>query len=366
MAGASKGAIGGLVLALAGLAPACGDDGEGMAWEPTTTADGGSESLDDGSSSVEDGGTAGECSPGEVQPCLCPDGLSLGEQLCADDASGFYPCECAGEDTDASTGDPMPPLPAEVCYLGADEAGTTCLPLVAFYADLPMGYEYPVPMQGDGQDRPPLGLIDVQAASGSLAMAPNFQLSELAQPGNGQWAVIQPHAVESLQTMRDQAGAIAVVTGYLSPAANAAAGGDLYARHQYGDGFDLDPLDTTLGVLSGLCMDEGGTAVEFETHIHCELSAVPLDEGFFGPPPGASPPGEQLRSLDAWIEPDGHRYWAPARGFDEGEPRRVWTARDAAGRVLVTEEGRDFEAPAGAVEVEVLVGGHVRRTRAIP
>ncbi|MCA9651665.1 MAG: hypothetical protein H6712_24950 [Myxococcales bacterium] len=353
-----------VALVWAGLG--CGDDGGGQAWEPTTGPDSVG-SMTDTADTADEVETEGVCMPGETQPCLCPDGLSLGERRCADDASGFFPCECSADDgEDGSTGDPMPPLPAEVCYLGVDRSGTTCLPLVAFYSDLPAGYEYPPPMLGDGQDRPPLGLVDVQAASGSLGLAPNFQLDELAQPANGQWAVLQPHAVESLQAMRDQAGAITVVTGYLSPSANAAAGGDLYARHQWGDGFDLQPQATTIGVLAGLCADEGGMAVEFETHLHCDLSATPLDEAFFGPAPGAAPEDPAQGALDAWIEPDGHRYWAPARGFDEGEPRRVWTARDVAGTVLMTAEGRDFEPPAGTVRLEVRVGGRVERAIDLP
>lgn len=357
-----RASIGCVVSVLVGAGLGCGDDGGGMAWEPTTTATATSDGEGMTLGSDGDGETEGVCTPGEVQPCLCPDGLSLGEERCADDGSGFAACECEGAQTDGgSTGDPMPPLPAEVCYLGADEMGTTCVPLVAFYADLPAGYEYPPPTLPDGQDRPPLGMIDVQAASGSLSLAPNFQLDELAQPANGQWAVIQPHAVESLQAMRDQAGAIAVVTGYLSPSANAAAGGELYARHQYGDGFDLDPIDVSLGALSGLCADEGGAAVEFETHLHCDLSGEPLDEAFFGPPPMASPRGPALTGLDAWIEPDGHRFWAPARGFDEGEPRRVWTARDATGAAIETAEGREFEPPPGTARVEVRVGGRLDR-----
>lgn len=308
------------------------------------------------------------CDPGELQPCLCPDGLSLGQQACQADGSDWQACACEGED--ASTGDPMPPLPTEICYLGADRAGTTCLPLQAFYADLPAGYEYPAPMRADGQDRPPLGLVDIQDADPSLMVAPNFALDELARLEVGRWAVVQPHAVESLQAMRDVAGSIGVITGYLSPSANAAAGGELYARHQYGDGFDLVPNATSLGALASLCEQEGGAVVQFESHLHCELSSVPLDEDLFGPNPGAAPPGPGERpgldeGLDAWIEPDGHALWAPAVGFDEGEPRRQWTARDAAGTVLATGEGRWFEAPVGAATVEVLVGGRLQRSLAL-
>ncbi len=346
---------------------ACGDDSGPSAWNPALT-DG---PLDD-SSTAEPTATVGastetgveSCEPGTVEPCLCPDGLSLGEHACQDDGVGFDSCMCEDDtgSADSSSGDPMPPLPEEVCYLGDDGAGTTCLPLVAFYADLPRGYAYPPSMLADGQDRPPLGLIDVQAASGALGLAPNFDLDELAQPALGQWAVIQPHAVVALQAMRDAAGPITVVAGYRSPSANATAGGELYARHQYGDGFDLDPVDATLSTLADLCVAQGGAAVEFVGHVHCELSAVPVDEAFFGPPPMAAPISPGGLALEAWIEIDGHQLWAPGSGFVEGEPGRRWTARDEGGAIVGQAHGRSFAPPAGTRWVEVVVGGAVTRT----
>jgi hypothetical protein len=232
-----------------------------------------------------EGTTAGAaCTPGEAEPCLCPDGLSLGEQRCDDDGTGFEACECEGASDDASTGDPMPPLPAEVCYLGEDRSGTTCLPLVAFYADLPEGYAYPPGVLENGQDRPPLGLVDIEGADPSLLLAPNFTLDELAQLAVGRYAVLQPHAVASLQAMRDQVGGIAVLTGYLSPSANAAAGESAGARYQYGDGFELSPNAATLPELATACVQQGGAAVELGASLRCEWSAVPVDEAFFGPP----------------------------------------------------------------------------------
>lgn len=356
----------------------CGDDEGPEAWNPTepysgSSADSGAltDAVDE--TSAETGTEA--CEPGEVEPCLCPDGLSLGEHECEADGVGFGACECAGED--GSTGDPMPPLPAQICYLGGDGAGTTCLPLEAFYADLPAGYEYPPPMLPDGQDRPPLGLVDIEGADPAMLLAPNFALDELLRIEVGRWAVLQPHAVVSLQAMRDAVGSIGVIEGYLSPSANAAMGGELYARHQYGDGFDLTPNAATLAELSAACVQEGGAVVEFETHLHCEWSAVPLDPDFFGPAPGAAPPGPdgmptevglagtlegELPGHDAWIELDGHAVWAPTVGFVEGEPRRVWTALHADGSVLATEEGRAFEPPVGTAVVRVRVGGRLQRS----
>ncbi|MCX4245240.1 D-Ala-D-Ala carboxypeptidase family metallohydrolase [Paraliomyxa miuraensis] len=362
------------LLLLGGLACGGGDDGP-SAWDPVVTVgDSGSTSgtLTEGEGETgADGTESGEsCEPGQTGPCLCPDGLSLGQHECEADGMGFGACECEGDDS--TTADPMPPLPAQICYLGGDRAGTTCLPLQAFYADLPVGYEYPASMLPDGQDRAPLGLVDIEGADPAMMLAPNFALDELARLEVGRWAVVQPHAVESLQAMRDQVGSIGVVDGYLSPAANAAMGGALYARHQYGDGFDLTPNAATIGELSAACTAEGGSAVEFATFVHCEWSSVPVDEDFFGPAPGAAPPGsdgaevatgeDELPGHDAWIEPDGHQLWAPAVGFVEGEPRRVWTALDATGTELATGEGRSFEPPPGTAVVEVTVGGRLRRS----
>lgn len=270
----------GAVVATASIA-GCGDDGSAPAWDPTEYGDGATATA----TGEPPADTDAPCDAGTVEPCLCPDGLSLGEMTCEPSGS-FGPCECTTATDDGGSdesGGSMPPLPDEVCYLGADQANTTCLPLVAFYDALPEGYEYPAAMRADGNDRPPLALIDVQEASGSLAIAPNFVLDELAQPSVGRWAVIQPHAVASLQAMRDQAGPIAVVTGYLSPAANSAAGGAADSRALYGDGFDLDPIDTTFEVLADLCVGQGGAATILDTHVHCEFSAVPVDEAFFGP-----------------------------------------------------------------------------------
>ncbi len=362
------------VVLLTGLVvgTACGDDGSGMAWEPpgtTTTADDSGDSFDatdDGTADTAEGSGGEACAPGEVEPCLCPDGLSLGEQTCDDDGQGFGTCMCEGDSADGSTGESMPPLPAEICYLGGDGMGNACIPLGAFYAELPLGYEYPPAMAGDGQDRPPIGLVDIEAVDPGMSLAPNFALDELAQTTVGRWAVVQPHAVERLQAMRDVAGSIGVLTGYLSPAVNEERGGELYARHLYGDGFDLEPYDTGLTQLADLCVAQGGEAVQFADHIHCQFSAVPLDEDFFGPPPSAGPPGAgMLAGLDAWIERDGRWLWAPSVGFTEGEPRREWSARNEAGEVIATDEGVEFAVPPEAVEVSVRVGGRFERTLAL-
>lgn len=276
-----------LAVVLVAGAPGCGDDGSGMAWEPTagtagTSSAGSSTGSEDEGSTAGGTTTAATCEPGDVAPCLCPDGLSLGEQRC--EGAAFGPCECDDATGEASTGEPMPELPSEVCYLGEDRSGTTCLPLVAFYDALPEGYAYPPGMRADGQDRPPLGLVDIEGVDPGLLLAPNFALDELARLDVGRYAVVQPHAVASLQAMRDMVGGIGVHTGYLSPSANAAAGQEQYARYQYGDGFELSPNTATLAELSAACTAAGGAVTSLVDTLRCEWSAVPLDEAFFGPP----------------------------------------------------------------------------------
>ena len=154
--------LGGIVLG----GGACGDEPTEMAWDPAFTTSVGPSGPSDGDPSDGDstgGGTSDTggmaCEPAEVVPCLCPDGLSLGEQRCDDDGQGYSACECEDSATgdEGSGGEPMPPLPAEVCYLGADRMGAACLPLGAFYSDLPLGYAYPRRWRTTGRTDPRSG-----------------------------------------------------------------------------------------------------------------------------------------------------------------------------------------------------------------
>jgi hypothetical protein len=52
---------------------------------------------------------------------------------------------------------------------------------------------------------------------------------------------------------------------------------------------------------------------------------------------------------------------APARGFEEGEPARRWSAWDAEGNLLVEARARSFVPPDGAARIEVVVGARLRR-----
>ena len=360
----------GIALAAIGFIAACagGDEGRGTgaAWELETGTSGGGEVDGEGT----DGGEQGECAPGEARMCSCPGGV--GSQRCEADGSAFGACECddpppSGDD--GTTGDPpdLPPAgdtggddstggepPQDgVCYPGQDNSWTTCLPIHE-KDPLPNGYQYADGFNGDPNYRPPIALIDLEEVSPDTWLAPNFQLVELAQLYKGRWAIVQPHAVASLQELRDQVGAIGVNSAYRSPSYNAQIGGATYSRHMYGDGFDLDPAEVSNATLENACTSIGGMLVEYGTHVHCDFRFDPADPMFFGAA-GELPP--QVPPMAARIEPDADGSLVVfAEGFDEGEPTRRWTAFASDGSVLAEGSGARFDPPADAATVEVLVG----------
>jgi Peptidase M15 len=345
--------------------PELDDDGDGEASTSTGEGTTGGGPVDPGEGDGSTGGTA--CMPGQVIDCDCPDG-GAGQQVCTPDGAGFGVCECddAGSTGDESgtTGEP-PPEENEVCYPGENNDFTTCLPLHAF-APLPAGYEYPPPYMGDPNYRPPVALLDLEEVDPGTWLAPNFQLGELAQLDKGRYAVVQVHAVVSLQALRDEVGALGVNSGYRSPAYNAGIPGSATnSRHMFGDGFDLEPIEVGLTMLENACTAHGGALVEYTTHVHCDFRYDPVDEEFYGPVMAVSDPEPPQYEADLVLGDDG--IWrAPAEGFDEGEPQRRWTARDAAGQVIATAVGAELVAPVGTVTVEVRVGAQVERAAAVP
>jgi hypothetical protein len=353
---------------------ACGtDDERPPAWDPEIgdagegeTSAGAAEEGSSGGPGEGDGSTGAACIPGQVVDCLCPDGTP-GEQTCTPDGSGFGPCGCAdagstGDDS-GSTGEP-PPEENVVCYPGQTGDFTTCLPLHPF-DPLPPGYEYPGPLNGDPNYRPPVALLDLQELDPGTWLAPNFQLGEIAQIDKGRYAVVQVHAIVSLQGLRDQVGALGVNSGYRSPAYNAGIPGSAtYSRHMYGDAYDLDPIEVGLGTLESACTSAGGMLVEYETHVHCDFRFDPVDEEFYGPVMAVGEP-EPPQFAATIVQGDDGLWRAPAEGFDEGAPQRRWTARDADGQVIATAVGAEFAAPRGTATVEVRVGAQLERSAAV-
>jgi hypothetical protein len=317
----------------------------------------------------EEGGNEGfECNGDDAQECDCLAEPGTGVQFCEDGVWGECMCNGSesdgGESTSASADDDGAPAdddgttgapaPTEVCFPGADESYSTCFDLVYIDPDAaPEGYEYPDALGGDANYRRPIAFIDLEAIDGSTSVAPNFALDELAQAFKGRWAIVQPHAVESLQALRDAAGAINVTSGYRSPAYNAEIGGAGYSRHMYGDGFDLAPVGVTIDELETLCEGEGGMLVEYETHVHCDWRAHDVAVEFFGPEDAAAP---LPPAFAARIERDGASLRTSDEGFDEGEPARLWIAIDERGRTLAQSTGRAFVPPPDAFEVRVTVG----------
>jgi hypothetical protein len=334
--------------------------GTGVDVDPHDSTSGG------GSDDGESKGETGACSPGESGECLCDDGLHLGTQTCHDDGSGWGPCVCdedpggstgeEGGDEGESGGEETGGSPTEVCYPGADMAYTTCFE-VTYPDSPPSGYDYPAALGGDANYREPIGYLDLEAIAPEIMVAPNFQLGELAQLSKGRWAVVQVHAVERLQDLRDAVGAITVNSGYRSVAYNAGVDGATHSRHMYGDGFDLDPASGSLTTLENECTSIGGMLVEYDTHVHCDFRFDPVEEEFFGS--AGEAPGLPALRFAATVEHEAGVFTATADGFDEGEPTRRWTAFDADGVVLQRALTPVFVAPPGTARVEVEVGRRV-------
>lgn len=259
-----------------------------------------------------------------------------------------------------------------VCYPGAG-SGNTCLDLV--WADDivdPDGdYVYPEPLGGSRQYREPVAFLDLNELAGSIRVAENFRLDELAQASKGRYAIVQTHAVEYLQEMRDDIGPIRVTSGFRSPGYNAGVEGSAtYSRHMYGDAFDLQGIDVSLDATRLACETAGASfTLMYTAHVHCDWRDEPLDAAFYGEPLGAavSPAtATDLRvlapGLDAWLEVHEGVLEAPAIGWTEGEPHRRWIAYDAGGVVVEQRVSRAYRPPEGAARVDVIVGGDLRRS----
>ncbi|MEM6926420.1 MAG: D-Ala-D-Ala carboxypeptidase family metallohydrolase [Myxococcota bacterium] len=249
----------------------------------------------------------------------------------------------------------------DACYLGQARDGRTCVDASPIASTVD-GYDYPSPFQGSSQYLAPLRFLDLADLDPELPLAPNFVLGEVTNRGRGQYGVVQTHAIDRLQAVRDAVGLIVVNSGYRSPGHNASIpGAASSSRHLYGDGFDLDPGAVDLNTLAAACEDEGAGYVEvYVSHVHCDWREDPLDRAFFDgvrQVPFASTPAR-----DAMIAMDGPRLVAPAEGFPEGEPLREWSAYSEAGSLLATETGRTFEPPIATSRVTVRVGRVVERS----
>jgi hypothetical protein len=257
--------------------------------------------------------------------------------------------------------DTTPPEPStDVCWLGPARDHSVCVPTVAYSSSFGSDYDYPSPYGGSAQYAEPGRYVDLEAIDANLAVAPNFVVSEYMASYKGRWGIFQGHHVEELQAIRDAiGGALTITSGYRSPGYNAGVGGVEYSRHQYGDGSDLDASGWSVEELGDICDSLGADYVGLyeDGHTHCDWRDAPLDPAFYPSNRSAAaapPPAER-----AELRRVGNAWEAPAAGFDEGEPLRRWTARDADGTVLLSALGRSFEPPPGTVRLSVVVGGRI-------
>ncbi len=257
--------------------------------------------------------------------------------------------------TDLDTDDTGMGLP--LCFPGPLGDGTACLGTVPARS---WGPDWVYPSSGDTRYSPPRRFLDLTQVDASARLSANFVLSEIAQGVKGRWALVQPHLVEHLQAVRDATGGpLFVNSGYRSPAYNRGVGGASFSRHQWGDAADVRSDAVDLLLLGSLCLDEGaGWVGYYESHVHCDWRDDPNHPVLFG---------AALRSAGAREHPAqrsarlvlGPSLTAPATGWDEGEPLRIWHFWDASGVELSTERGPSVLPPDGARRVRVEVGQEI-------
>lgn len=285
----------------------------------------------------------GDCCPDAVREC----NVVSNEEDCGDEG------DHGGDDDDADAGGGGGA--DQLCFLGPNRDNSVCFPLS--HPGSPSGYNYPSPLNNNY--RAPIAYIDLHEVDESTKIAPNFALSEIATRAKGRYAVVQPHAVERIQAIRDDAGALRINSGYRSPTYNAGVGGATRSRHMYGDAFDIGPQSISVNALEPKCAQNGGKLVEYNSHVHCDWRNDPQDSKLFGSlavAPGSAPASFVLDEYSASIERHEGILSAPAEGFDEGEPARRWTAYDEDGEVVAEYRGEFFTPPTSAVSVEVNVG----------
>jgi hypothetical protein len=254
------------------------------------------------------------------------------------------------------------------CYPGASRDYDACVE-ARRPANPPEAYDYPPPLNGSARYLAPTRYLDLDAVDPDLEITRRFTLGEVAQREKGRWAVVQVHAAERLQDVREEVGALIVTSGYRSPGYNAGVGGATHSRHMYGDGFDLAPTDGRLGDLADACEAHGAGFVDvYEGHVHCDWRDDALDPVFF-PDAGrrSSFGGVDVDALERQVTlgAAGGVWTAGASGWDEGEPLREWTALDADGAVIDVATGRTYVPPAEAATVTVWVGRTVLVHRAV-
>lgn len=263
------------------------------------------------------------------------------------------PEDTGPEDTSVPT-----PSELELCYPGPADDWSVCFPLVDYDPAWGADYAYSEPYNGSAQYAKPLRFLDLSVVDPDAALAENFVLDEFMQEWKGRYALMQPHAVETMQILRDRVGGpVTVNSGFRNVSYNAGVGGAEYSRHMYGDAIDMASSAASLSEIAGHCEDlDVGYVGWYETHIHCDWRNTPLDDALYG---GArSGTATPQVDLGATLVP-GLVWSAPAQGWDEGEPLREWVAYGVGGEILVEATSRHFLPPAGTASLQVTVGREI-------
>jgi len=274
------------------------------------------------------------------------------------------------EDDDKDDDDDDPPGPSpdgQVCYPGSDGDHDTCFELTS------MRSEYEIPVI-PGKPKPasyldPIALIDLRDLSESEPLTSSFVLGEIGQKWKGEYAIIQRHAIEKLQDLRDDAGPITVNSGYRPPEYNSGLSGSAgYSRHMYGDAFDMKPHDVSLQGLADICKKHDaypGWIHVYTSHVHCDWRHKPQDPAFYPSSATAAPDGNtygipygpEPSPCDATIvEGSDGTLTVKHEGFEEGKPLIQWTLLDADGVVVALAEGELATVPPQADAAVVEVG----------
>jgi hypothetical protein len=247
-------------------------------------------------------------------------------------------------------------MPFEVCYPGADGSNDTCFPLVEAAP-----YEYPAPFATNYDA--PVRFLSIPDLDLSAWIAPNFVFAEIADPVTGSYQVVQPHAIEKLQQVRDVIGPLIVRAGFRSPLYNAGAGGVPNSRHLFGDAFDLEPVDATPELRAQLhqaCLDAGAGYVETydNGHVHCDWRNIANDPAFFDASSDEGVEWHEPPELVASVVPEGDSLRVDVGPSEsrEGELSRTWTAYADDGTVVGRADSLTFDPPPRTALVDVDVG----------
>ena len=302
-----------------------------------------------------------------------------------DEGAEFFDTECADDCDVAVAKDTF----YRVCYPGEGEP--VCLTSY-FVKPEPSSLKYPAGAPNNaalpaGNYRDAVAFLDLEevyAEHGQeVKISPNFRLDEIASgwrckdPGTGdalytrlgcRWAVVQVHALEKLQQLRNALGPVEVVSGFRAPGYNAYGGGSgraTYSRHMWGDAIDFKPHSVSLTVAKKKCQELGAYYINlYSTHIHCDWRHLEVDKRFFGNhlapqvAKNGTPTHEEEESpYSASIVSNGGVLVVDHHGFDEGEPLIEWHAFGHDGEVIATHHGGVFGPPNGAVSVQAIVAG---------